>query len=410
MSLGTLYIRGALRRVAPLAVIKELNLDVKVVDIADAPEEFAKYFPLKKIPGFVSSKGLVIHEVMAITIYLVNQVPGTKLLGSNNDEYASVLQWFSFANTDLWNSLRAIIFPLIGRLPYNKKGVETATEDAKKFIDYLENSLSTRTYLVGERLTVADYHLAAVTERAFSNIWDKPFIAQHPNIYRWFNTVVSQFPLNTIYTVPYPYRDEAVKYTPPKKEAKPKAEPKPKPKAEPKPKEEPIDEPPKEKKVAHPLAALGLPKLSLDEWKRTYSNEETREVALPWFWQHHDPEEYSLWKVAYKYNDELTLTFMSNNLVGGFFNRLTASTKYLFGCMVVYGENNNNGIIGVFLVRGQDYAPAFDVAPDWDSYEYTKLDPSKPEDKEFIEDLWAWDKPVVIDGKKYEIADGKVLK
>ena len=159
------------------------------------------------------------------------------------------------------------------------------------------------------------------------------------------------------------------------------------------------------------MEALGKPKNPLDEWKRTYSNEETREVAIPWFWKNqYDPEEWSLWKVDYKYNDELTLTFMSNNLVGGFFNRLSASTKYMFGCMVVYGENNNNGITGAFLVRGQDYVPAFDVAPDWESYEFTKLDGSNEDDKKFINNMFAWDEPVVVNGEKREIADGKVFK
>lgn len=28
------------------------------------------------------------------------------------------------------------------------------------------------------------------------------------------------------------------------------------------------------------------------------------------------PEDYSLWRVDYKYNDELTLIFMSSNLIG----------------------------------------------------------------------------------------------
>lgn len=68
-NLANCVVQQALRRVAPLAVIKELNLDVKVVDIADAPEEFEKYFPLKKIPGFVTSDGVVLHEVIAITVY-----------------------------------------------------------------------------------------------------------------------------------------------------------------------------------------------------------------------------------------------------------------------------------------------------------------------------------------------------
>ena len=144
----------------------------------------------------------------------------------------------------------------------------------------------------------------------------------------------------------------------------------------------------------------------LDDWKRKYSNDDTRSGALPWFWEHYKPEEYSLWKVDYKYNDELTLTFMTSNLIGGFFNRLEASRKHLFGALSVYGESNNSIVSGAFLVRGLEYLPAFDVAPDWESYKFTKLDSSKPEDKEFVEDQWSWDKD--YQGKKW--ADGKVFK
>ena len=120
--------------------------------------------------------------------------------------------------------------------------------------------------------------------------------------------------------------------------------------------------------------------------------------------------EYSIWKANYKYNDELTLTFMSNNLVGGFNNRLEASRKYLFGAASVYGTNNDSVIQGAFVVRGDEYKPVFDVAPDYESYEFTKLDPTKAEDKEFVEAQWSWDRPVVIDGKEYPHAAGKVFK
>lgn len=33
-----------------------------------------------------------------------------------------------------------------------------------------------------------------------------------------------------------------------------------------------------------------------------------------------DPEGYSIWKVAFKYPEELTQTFMSANQIGGFFS------------------------------------------------------------------------------------------
>lgn len=70
--------------------------------------------------------------------------------------------------------------------------------------------------------------------------------------------------------------------------------------------------------------------------------------------------------------------------------------------------SNDSVIKGAFMVRGQDAHPAFDVAPDIDSYDFTKLDPSK--DKGFIEDMWSWDKPVDVNGKSYEWADGKIFK
>ena len=95
---------------------------------------------------------------------------------------------------------------------------------------------------------------------------------------------------------------------------------------------------------------------------------------------------------------------------GGFFTRLEASRKYIFGAASVYGVTNDSVIRGAFLVRGQEALPAFDVAPDWESYEFTKLDPTKSEDKEFVNDMWAWDKPVEVNGKTYEHSAGKIYK
>jgi len=100
------------------------------------------------------------------------------------------------------------------------------------------------------------------------------------------------------------------------------------------------------------------------------------------------------------------LIFQTSNLITGFFNRLEASRKYLFGCLLVLGENNNGAISGAFLVRGDDHMAAFDVAPDWESYDFKKLDPQNEADKEFLRDAWTWDKP--INGKP--VADGKVFK
>ena len=158
------------------------------------------------------------------------------------------------------------------------------------------------------------------------------------------------------------------------------------------------------------IMILSIPFANNSHRKRKYSNEETREVALPWFWENCKFDEFSIWRFDYLYNEELTMTFMSNNQIGGFFARLEGSRKYIFGAGAVFGQTNDSVIQGAFVVRGQDATPAFEVAPDMTSYKFTKLDPTKEEDKEFVNDMWAWDKPVTVDGKTYDFADGKVFK
>lgn len=93
---------------------------------------------------------------------------------------------------------------------------------------------------------------------------------------------------------------------------------------------------------------------------------------------------------------------MSSNLIGGFHNRLEGSRKYLFGVANVYGTANNSVIEGAYIIRGSDFKGVFDVAPDWESYEFSPLDIKA--DKDYILGVWSGENKV--EGKEY--ADGKV--
>ena len=121
------------------------------------------------------------------------------------------------------------------------------------------------------------------------------------------------------------------------------------------------------------------------------------------FFKRFDKEGFSIWRVDFKYNDELTQVFMSSNQIGGFFNRLEASRKYLFGSMGVLGTANNSVISGVLILRGLDYKPVVEVAPDWESYTYKQISLENAEDKKFFEAALAWD--LEENGKSW--ADGK---
>ena len=339
----------------------------------------------------------------------------------------------SFGNSEVLPTITSAFKPLKGLETYNKKNAEEAYKAMIRAVHVLEEHLLVHTFLVGERISLADIFMAGMLVRGFDFFFDKAWRAENPNVTRWYETVYNQ-PIYSAVVPKLNFIDEAIKYTPPKKEEKPKQEKAPKAeKAAAKPKAKEVDEDEEEEekpapKPKHPLEALPKPTVPLDELKRQYSNSETPD-ALKWFWEHYNPEDYSLWKMEYKYNGELTMTFMTSNLIGrllatmlcndvfaysiysgGFFTRLEASRKYIFGCGSVYGVTNDSVVQGAFVIRGQDADAAFDVAPDYESYSFTKLDASKEADKKFVDKMWTWEDGIEVNGKKYDWADGKVFK
>jgi len=416
MAFGKLYTYASNPRSTALkAVAKANNLDIEIVNTEPEKGVSTDYLLLNKlgkVPTFQGSDGYILSECIAVAIYLTSQNEKTTLLGKTKQDYASILKWMSFANTEIMAPLGGWFRPLIGRDPYNKKNVEDSQKAALKAVHVLEEHLLVNTYLVGERLTLADLFVISILGRGFQFFFDKKWREENPNVTRWYETVYNQ-PIYLDVADPLKFIDEAIKNVPPKKEAAPKAEKPKKEAAKPKAKEvddEEEDEKPAVPKAKHPIEALGRSEFVLDDWKRKYSNEETREVALPWFWENAKFNEYTLWQLDYKYNDELTQVFMTSNLIGGFFTRLEASRKYIFGAASVYGKANESVVRGAFLIRGDNAEHAFDVAPDYESYTFTKLDPKSEKDKAFVDDMWAWDKPIEVDGKSYEWADGKVFK
>ncbi|KAI1072236.1 hypothetical protein LB507_003305 [Fusarium sp. FIESC RH6] len=412
MAFGTLFTReNNCRSTAIKAVAKANDIELNIVEAekGNATAEHLKANGLGKIPAFVGEDGFALSECIAIAIYITSQNEKTTLLGKTKQDYASILKWMSFFNSEVLPTLIAWFAPLKGDSPYNKKNVDDAIKATEKNFAVVEQYLLHNTFLVSERITLADLFAAGIATRGFQYFFDKQWREEHPATTRWFETVRSQPIFSDVAEKVELLETVALTNTPPKKPEQPKNEAAPAaaPAAAAAPASEEAPAAPKPK---HPLEALGRPSFPLDEWKRQYSNIKDHNEAMKYFWDNFNFEEWSIWKVDYKYNEELTLTFMSNNLIGGFNNRLEGSRKYIFGCAAVYGENNDSVIQGAFVIRGQEHVPAFDVAPDWESYEFTKLDPSKPEDRQFVEDAWGWEKGITVNGKEYKLADGKVFK
>ncbi|KAH8919654.1 eEF1-gamma domain-containing protein [Atractiella rhizophila] len=333
------------------------------------------------------------------------------LLGKGVENEAKVAQWLSFFNMEYLPTAFKWFGPLKTGVGYNKTAAVEAEAKTELVVGIVEKHLATRTYLVGERISLADIMFASFTYRAAQFVFDAQWRKAHPNTTRHLLTLLNQPQYKAV--VPKPDLIEvALKFTPAKKEAAPAKEKKeaaaaPKEKKEkPKKEAEEEDEPsvPAEPKAKHPCEALGgAASFPLDEWKRQYSNNETKD-AMKWLDEHFDAKDYSLWEVVYKYPAELTQVYMSANLIGGLHTRLEASRKYLFGSAGVYGENNNSKIRGIYMLRGHEWKPVFEVGPDYESYEFRQIDLKK--DRAAIEAAWAWTDE--FEGLKF--ADGKVFK
>ncbi|EJT47507.1 hypothetical protein A1Q1_03619 [Trichosporon asahii var. asahii CBS 2479] len=406
------------------ATAKAAGVEVEVVpcvmDGSWKTEEFLKKFPLGYLPAFEGKDGFKLQESGAIADYLGGLNPESGIVPTDAEKLADVRQWQYFADQELFVKSAPAFYMLIGRIPYSKPAFDAIIAAVTQRLEVLNAELLRKTFIVGERLTIADIFLASALLFIFSTTIDATIRAKVPNVVRYFNTIINHPKIADVFAEPAVelLQEPAVfkgqsKKKEEKKEKAPKAE---KPKAEKAPKakkeaEEDLAPPPDvpaEPKAKNPLDSLPKSNFNLEEFKRQYSNLDTRGAggSLEWFYNNFDKEGFSVWRIDFLYNEDLTMTFMSANQIGGLFARWEASRKYLFGSVGVLGKTNDSIITGVLVLRGQDADPVVSVAPDWESYKFTRMDLDKPEDKEFFEGAMAWDLKV---GDK-EWADGKNFK
>ncbi|XP_064157846.1 elongation factor 1-gamma-like isoform X26 [Anguilla rostrata] len=165
-----------------------------------------------------------------------------------------------------------------------------------------------------------------------------------------------------------------------------------------------------EPKAKDPFASLPKSSFVLDEFKRTYSNEDTLKVALPYLWEKLDPNGWSLWYCEYKYPSELSRVFMSCNLITGMFQRLDRLRKHAFASVALLGADGDSSISGVWLLRGQRLP--FELCEDWkadyESYSWRKLDPGSEETRTLVREYLSWQGDFKHVGKTFNQA--KIFK
>ncbi|KAG8931974.1 hypothetical protein FRC01_000498 [Tulasnella sp. 417] len=181
-----------------------------------SPEWLAK-FPYGKIPTFETASGLNLYETIAIARHIAS-LSKNSLLGTSPEEAAQIDQWVSFGDTELSANGSFVRYMLNGKYPYNKPIDNYYRDRNARSLKYLESHLATRTYLVSERITLADISVASVLKSQCSWLLGKEERAAHPNTVRLLETVANQPAIKPIWG-DLVYVDKAPQYVPP---AKPK--------------------------------------------------------------------------------------------------------------------------------------------------------------------------------------------
>lgn len=169
---------------AHLGVPLELH-ELSVVDRSNRAEVLGDLNPARRVPTLVLDDGRPLAESNAILWYLGD---GTAYVPEARYDRARVLQWQFFEQYQHEPSIAVVRFLLAysGEADKHADRIREQTANGYVALDAMERHLDSRTYLVGERYTIADISLYAYTHVAHEGGFD---LEDYPLIRAWLERV-----------------------------------------------------------------------------------------------------------------------------------------------------------------------------------------------------------------------------
>ena len=141
-----------------------------------------------QVPALETKDGNYLIESNAIAYYLSND----QLKGKTPLDQALVIQWLSFADNEILPPAYTWVLPSLGAIQPNKQAIERSKTDIKKILNYLNEHLLSRTFLVGERITLADIVVAVSLLQLYQYVLEPSVRSPFANVNRWFTTLINQ--------------------------------------------------------------------------------------------------------------------------------------------------------------------------------------------------------------------------
>jgi len=155
---------------------------------------FLDKFPLGKVPCVELSSGKLLDESNSAAWLLA---PKFMIGGDDQEAQSSVLRWIFLSETEVTPAACSWLYPLLGLMPVSPQ-MDRGKKDLISFLTLLNKELRLKTWLVGERISLADICLASSLILTFTNVVDKQLMEELPHTTRWYNTVVNQTEIKSI--------------------------------------------------------------------------------------------------------------------------------------------------------------------------------------------------------------------
>lgn len=161
---------------------------VQVV-IADEEMKENKEFKAKKghlsFPFLETPDGKIIGESIAISGFIARAAGQQAFLGEGAFEQAQVEQWNAFTGSTLTPHVKKIASHYWG-FKVDAEGCKAAEKELKNCARIMNQSLQGKSWLVGERLTLADIVAFNMLIVAFTFSFDAGVAKAFPNLASWF--------------------------------------------------------------------------------------------------------------------------------------------------------------------------------------------------------------------------------
>lgn len=184
-------------KVSMTAAFLDIALDFQVIDLTHGEQKqapFLKINPNGKVPALVDGD-FVLWESNAIMVYLAEMAGarGREILPDSARDRADVERWMSWGLSEwspaIWPfSWENVFKPMLIQGKPDSAALDAAVAPFQNAAQVLDQALSQRSYLVADRLTLADIALACpLMYQPQAKIPLEPYA----HIVRWFGNVQS---------------------------------------------------------------------------------------------------------------------------------------------------------------------------------------------------------------------------